>query len=121
MKKLTKKEKFEMILAIAEVRENTTLVEFINHELELLAKKNASGQGNRKPTKTQQENEILLAQIQDHLTEVQEAKTISEIIVGANLPSEISNQKMSALLKKLVDSEIVEKYTEKKKTYFKIK
>ena len=55
MKKMTKREKFELLLTIAEVQENEMLVEFINHELELLAKKNATGTL-RKPTKTQLEN-----------------------------------------------------------------
>ena len=60
MKKMTKREKFELLLTIGEVAENTMLVEFINHELELLDKKNASSKdGIRKPTKTQQENEVL--------------------------------------------------------------
>ena len=121
MIKLTKKAKFELLLNIEEVKAIDTLVDFINHEIDLLNKKNASGQGNRKPTKTQVENNVLIENIKDYLTEVQEGKTINDIIVGANLPQETSNQKCSALLKKLVDSEIVEKYLDKKKTYFKIK
>ena len=50
--KLTKKEKFGMILAIEEVAQNEMLVDFINHELELLNKK-ASKSG---ATKGQKEN-----------------------------------------------------------------
>ena len=42
MKKMTKREKFELLLTIAEVQENEMLVEFINHELELLANSLAS-------------------------------------------------------------------------------
>ena len=42
MKKLTKREKFEMIANIAEVKANPVLVEFVEHELELLAKKNSA-------------------------------------------------------------------------------
>ncbi len=121
MKKLTKREKFEMLLAVKEVAQNEMLVEFIGHELELLAKKSASGTGNRKPTKAQQENETLLVIIENHLVEVQEAKTIAEIQNEVQELAEFSNQKMSALLKKLVDSQKVEKFVEKKKTYFKAK
>ena len=69
MKKLTKKEKFQMLLEVAEVQANPVLVEFINHELELLAKKNATG-SLRKPTKTQQENEVLLGEITDYFNNV---------------------------------------------------
>ena len=46
-KKMTKREKFEMLKAIPEVSANEMLVEFIDHELDLLAKKNAS---EKKPT-----------------------------------------------------------------------
>ena len=56
-KKLTKREKFEMIAKITEVAENPILAEFVEHELELLAKKNASGSG--KLTATQKANEEL--------------------------------------------------------------
>ena len=52
-KKLTKKEKFGMLLNIKEVAENEMLVEFINKELELLNKKN----GKNGQTKGQKENE----------------------------------------------------------------
>ena len=69
MKKLTKREKFQMLLEVVEVQANPVLVEFINHELELLARKNSTG-SLRKPTKTQQENEILLEEITDYFNNV---------------------------------------------------
>lgn len=119
MKKLTKREKFEMLLQVQEVAENSTLVEFIQHELELLAKKNASSTGNRKPTKTQQENDILLQDITDYFVEVAaEPQTISDLQANIESLQDLTNQKVSALLKKLVDSQILVKFVEKKKTYF---
>lgn len=119
MKKTTKREKFEMLLQITEVAENSTLVEFINHELELLAKKNASSTGNRKPTKTQMENDKLLQDITDYFVEVAtEPQTITDLQTNIDSLQELSNQKVSALLKKLVDSQILVKFVEKKKTYF---
>ena len=51
--KMTKREKFERLLAMAQVKEDKISVEFIEHELELLAKKNSS---DKKPTKVQEEN-----------------------------------------------------------------
>jgi DNA-binding transcriptional regulator GbsR (MarR family) len=45
--------------------------------------------------------------------------TISEIQAEEEMLEGLTNQKMSALLKKLVDSQRVEKYIEKKKTFFK--
>ena len=53
--KMTKKDYFKALLAIEEVNANSAMVNFINHEIELLEKKN----GKRKPTKTQEENEII--------------------------------------------------------------
>ena len=118
MKKMTKREKFELLLTIAEVQENEMLVDFINHELEVLAKKNATGTL-RKPTKTQIENENLIEVIFAKLQATGEGMTISEIQVEDEMLEGLTNQKMSALLKKLVDSQRVEKYVEKKKTFFK--
>ncbi len=124
MMKLTKSAKFEMLkdlLAKMDCENRDMLVEFVDHELELLARKNST-KGDRKPTKTQTENIEYIELIEQTLTNSGEAMTINDII-QANptfVDMNISNQKMSALLKKLVDSQKVEKFVEKKKTYFKI-
>lgn len=120
MKKLTKAQKFQMLLEVAEVQANETLVEFINHELELLAKKNSTSTGTRKPTKTQLENEMLINVIKEVLGD-KEPKTIAMLQQAHEELEPLTNQKISALLKKLVDAEVVEKYIEKKKTFFKMK
>ncbi len=74
--------------------------------------KRASGE--RKPTKAQKENEGVKAEILAVLTaEGKQCKDIAEA-VG------ISGQKCSALLKQLVEGGTVEKYTEKRVTYFKV-
>ena len=118
MKKMTKREKFELLLTIGEVAENTMLVEFINHELELLDKKNASSKdGIRKPTKTQQENEVLQDLILQSM-EDEKLYTISDLQAEISELAELSNQKVSALLKKLVDTKKVIKTLEKRKTFF---
>jgi hypothetical protein len=52
--RITKKDRFNQLLNIAEVKADPELVAFIEHEKELLARKNAStSNGPRKPTKTQ--------------------------------------------------------------------
>ena len=68
-KKLTKREKFEMLAKIPAVAENEMLIEFINHELELLAKKNVSSTGEKKLTATQVANEGLKSDIYAHMAE----------------------------------------------------
>ena len=101
MKKMTKKEMFAQILTHL-TDENE--IAFINHEIELL---NNKASGTRKPTSTQVENEKTKVVIVDFLSTVESA-TITDIQKGANL-EEISNQKMSAILKQLVDSGVVAK------------
>ena len=116
-KKLTKREKYERLLAKAEVQADPIAVEFIEHELELLAKKNSS---EKKPTAVQLANEGIKETILETLATEGKKMTISEMQkVNAEL-SELQNQKISALLKKLVENGKVVKTVEKKKSYFSV-
>ena len=121
MKKLTKMNKFEMVMEIlvnGEFDNKDLLIEFVQHEMDLLAKKNSTGTV-RKPSKTQLENEKYVAMIEEILLD-KAPRTISDIQSENEIFAEMTNQKMSALLKKLVDSQKVVKFVEKKKTYFQI-
>ena len=121
MKKLTKMNKFEMVMEIlvnGEFDNKDLLIEFVQHEMDLLAKKNSTGTV-RKPTKTQLKNEKYIAMIEEILLD-KAPRTISDIQAENEILAEMTNQKMSALLKKLVDSQKVVKFVEKKKTYFQI-
>ena len=53
-KKITKRDRFNALLNMAEVKANPDMVAFIEHELELLAKKNSA---DKKPTAQQTANE----------------------------------------------------------------
>ena len=64
------------------------------------------------------ENEILVEEIYGYLEEIGEPVTIADLIERKNL--DFTSQKMSALLKKLVDAGRVKKEVDKKKTYFSI-
>ncbi len=117
-KKITKKEMFTMVAKVvenSEVANKTEMLEFIAHEIELLEKKNSrTGQ-----TKTQKENEVLMAQLLEALGEFDRPITVSEFMKeSSHEVATLSNQKLSALLKKLVDVKKVVKSTEKKKSYF---
>ena len=116
-KKMTKKEWFAVLANVVEASEmenKTEALAFINHEVELLEKKSAkSGQ-----TKTQKENVEVMEKIKSALGEVGKAVTITELQATSAEMAEYSNQKLSALLKKLVESGEVVKTTEKKKSYF---
>lgn len=92
--KLTKAMKFDMLLAIEEVKSNPILVEFIAHEKELIAKKNAS---DRKPTKNQIANTALGQKILDVMEE-NTLYTVSQILKA--LADESLNQsKVSAVMR----------------------
>ena len=109
--KKTKREFFGEIREI--VKENTELVEFIDHELELLDKKSSA-----KSTKVNTEQVELMEKIVDALNEIGRSVTISELQKENAEMAEYSNQKLSAMLKKLVDNKQVTKMIDKKKSYF---
>lgn len=115
-KKVTKREKFEMLKALSEVQANPMLTEFIEHELELLAKKNTS---EKKPTAVQQANEGLKEVILNVLTENGGLMTVTDIQKSCEELAELSNQKVSALIRQLKDDGKVEKVEDKRKSYFK--
>jgi hypothetical protein len=117
-KKMTKKEMFAMVIEVVngvEVENREEMLNFLNHEVELLNKKSSkSGE-----TKTQKENKVLMEQLKEALAEMTTPVTISEFQEKSTHEiATLSNQKLSALLKKLVESEEVVKTSEKKKSYF---
>ena len=116
VKKLTKKDLFGQAreLAVANGRED--LVAFIDHELELLAKK-ASTSGE---SKTQKENLVIMDKLYNELANMDRAVTISEFQANSEYASTLSNQKISALFKKMKEAGKIVKTIEKKKSYFSI-
>lgn len=112
MTKVTKKEMFEMLKGVAGVAENDDMVAFIDHEIELLNKKSA----NKKATKTQEENVGIKAEIMAVLTA--DGATVTDIQTKSATLSALSNQRVSALLRQLVESGKVAKTVDKKKSYF---
>ena len=81
----------------------------------LKAQQEKKNSGDRKATKTQVANEALCEEIFEWFGE--DAVTASDVATAFSL----SNQKASAMLKKLVDAERLVKFTgEKRKTFFKV-
>jgi predicted transcriptional regulator len=116
-KKFTKREKFEMLAKIEAVASNPLLAEFIEHELELLAKKNASGSG--KMTATQKANEEIKEQIVEEMSkEPNRLYSVSEMIKQFKCCNELSLPKVTALVTQLHKAELVERVEEKRKAYF---
>ena len=114
-KKMTKRDYFNELLAIAEVKENKAMVDFINHELELLEKKNASKSSAE--TKTQKEN----ASIKENLLNEMASGvkyTISDMQKELPCCAELTNQKISALVRQLIAENLVVRTEDKRKAYF---
>lgn len=112
--KLTKAQKFAMLKEIPAVKENSTLVEFIDHELELLAKKNSA---DKKPTAQQTANDGIKAEILEGMAEGK-LYTITDLIKEIPACAELTNQRVSALVRQLKDEGSVERVEEKRKAYF---
>lgn len=115
-KKMTKKDYFFMLLNIADVQENEDLVSFINHEIELLNKKNST---EKKPTATQLANDGIKNAILESM-ELDKLYTITDFIKNVPECAELSTPKVSALVKQLKDSGVVVRVEEKRKAYFKL-
>ena len=122
MKKMTKREKFEMLANLTEVKSNPMLMEFIEHEMELLAKKNTS---EKKPTAKQTQNEVIKTNILSVLTEGK-VMTVTDLLKNVpDLPEDMTNQRMSALLRQMYNKDNLSdpaypltRIEEKRKAYF---
>lgn len=113
-KKMTKREMFEQIKANYDL--TAAEVAFIDHELELLAKKNSA---DKKPTAQQVANEGLKSVILETLSVNGGLMTVTDVQKSCAELSELSNQRVSALLRQLKDDGKVERVEDKRKAYFK--
>ncbi len=114
-KKITKAQKFAMLKAIPAVAENAMLVEFIDHEMELLAKKNSA---DKKPTAQQVANKgIAEAIVAVMAADPNRMFTITEIIKEVPECAELTNQRVSAIVRGMIGVSI-ERIEDKRKAYF---
>ena len=113
-KKLTKRDVLNYM--INTYSNDEMVVAYATHEIELLDNKKVS----RTETKTQKANAELKGVIVDTLTDLAKPVRISELQNANKLLTDLSNQKISALLKQLVDSQVIVKTVEKKVAYFSV-
>lgn len=114
----TKTTKREMFEAIKAVLTDEAQIAFIDHELELLAKKNSYKSD--KPTKTQVANEALKARIVEIMSaEPDRLFTASEVLKTLDDES-LSGSKVTAMLTQLKNDAVVTRIEEKRKAYFQI-
>lgn len=121
-RKVTKREYFAQLREA--VADKPELVAFIDHEVELLNKKNS---GNSQ-TKTQKENAVIAEMLIGELAKAGKPITItdlmneSEVIQNYVLENgnRLTNQKISAIFKQLGEANRIVKVTDKKKSYFSV-
>ena len=102
-------------IAIATV-ENEEVVERLTALRDATMKRNSA---DRKPTKTQEANEGIKAEILELLSDGV-ARTVTEIMAEVPSLAEASNQKAASLVRQLKDSGAVTREEIKRKAYFKI-
>ena len=115
--RMTKAQKFQMLADLPAVKADPMLSEFIAHEMELLAKKNTA---DKKPTAQQEANAVIK---QNVLTALADGKkrTVSELLkMVPDLPDTMTNQRMSALVRQMVDAGQVVRSEDKRKAFFAI-
>lgn len=118
-KKMTKRDYFNKIMTT--MANDTEIVEFCKHEIELLDKKKTNGKA-----KVNETLDKSLDLVYNALAEIGSPCTATELIAKSDLSAiandlgVVTTQKVSSYLNKLVDSGKVSKVIDKKKTYFSI-
>jgi predicted transcriptional regulator len=113
-KKMTKRDYYNSLLALDDVKVNDSLVDFINHELELLDKKNSA---EKKPTAQQTANDSIKVAILANMVEGK-MYTITDIIKSVPECADLTNQRVSALVRQLKDEGKIVRTEDKRKAYF---
>ena len=112
MEKITKRDRFVELRALAVNTENEELVAFIDKEIDLLDKKRNA---ERKPTATQKANVEYKAMILAFLATKEGPVSIKEIQTGIPVfvEKEFSNQKVSRLLNDLYNKGLPDRKVDK--------
>lgn len=118
-KKITKKENFEKIMGV--VAEYPELVEFCQHEIELLNKKNSKGN-----SKVAKENKVIAEMLKEQLEIIGRPVTITELMQNSQVVKDyvcengrpLSNQKITSIFNKLIDSNEVVRTRDKRNSLF---
>ena len=110
-KKMTKRDYFSAILSKYPLTDAEKA--FVEHEMELLAKKNSS---EKKPTAQQTANEGIKSAIAEGMTP-NRLYTVTEIQKEVAECNELSNQRVSALLRQMVLDGVIVRTEDKRKAY----
>jgi CRISPR/Cas system CSM-associated protein Csm5 (group 7 of RAMP superfamily) len=111
--KPTKRDYFAKLRVLAE--NDPELVAFIDHEVELLTKKNSSKSG--KQTERQKENSDLMTVIYNAM-ESEKQYTVSDLIAEVPALAGMNTQRVAPILGKMRDNVLVTREVVKGKAYF---
>lgn len=112
-KKMTQKDYFNQILALPDLP--AEIEEFVKGRIEALDKK--AGKSAGKPTATQVANEGIKSAIVEGMTPNM-TYTITDLIKSIPACAELTNQKVSALVRQLIADNVVVRTEDKGKAYF---
>ena len=112
--KMTKRDYFTAILTKYPLTHDEKA--FVEHELELLTKKNSA---DKKPTAQQVANDGIKTAIADGMT-ANRLYTVTELIKEIPECAELTNQRVSALLRQMIADGTVVKTVDKRKSYFQL-
>lgn len=110
--KMTKREMFESLKAKYDLTDKEKA--FIDHELELLAKKNS---GERKPTAQQTANAAIKDEVKAILADGT-ARTVGEILKALDKGDALTHSRLTAIVTQMVKDEVVKREEIKRKAYF---
>ena len=122
-KKITKTDRFNTLLTFAEVQADPAMVDFIKHEIELLAKKNS---GERKPTAKQTAKLTHDAELRKAIVDEMEmgvlysAGDLIKTLPTLSAEPDLSVAKVSYLMRDLLTDKSVEKVIDKRHTFYRL-
>ena len=116
-KKTTKREYYELIKS--KLADNAEIVAFCDHEIELLDNRKKTTDGEKKLTPKQKENLALVATILDNM-EVDTIYSISDMQRKIEVCKELTNQKISSLVRQAMSDGTIERVEVKGKAFFKL-
>lgn len=116
-KKTTKREYYEIIKS--KLADNAEIVAFCDHEIELLDNRKKTTDGEKKLTPKQKENLALVETILDNM-EIDTIYSISDMQRKIEVCKELTNQKISSLIRQAMSDGTIERVEVKGKAFFKL-
>lgn len=116
-KKTTKREYYELIKS--KLADNAEIVAFCDHEIELLENRKKTADGKKKLTPKQKENLALIATILDNM-EIDTVYSIGDMQRKFEVCKELTNQKISSLIRQAMTDGTIDRIEEKGRAFFKL-